>query len=145
MLATTADMVDVVVIGPTVTVTVVIIPIAVIALAFVLCCPLVLLLHQQVVFCCFASVAGLCPASLFWLIVVYAVHCCGGATDYNDAYHQSGAAEDNNAYHQSGAAEDNAGYLHGGEAKDDAAHCHGSAAKDNTTNCHGSTVDNITR
>ncbi len=38
--------------------------------------------------------------SLFWLIVVFAVHCRGGAADDIAAYCQSGIAEDNDVYHQ---------------------------------------------
>ncbi len=40
----------------------IIVPVAVIVLAFVLCHPLVLLLRQLVVACCFASVAGIFAA-----------------------------------------------------------------------------------
>jgi hypothetical protein len=57
MLAAATNVVVVVIVVGTVIATIVIIPVAVVALAFVLRCPLVLLLHRLVVACCFASVA----------------------------------------------------------------------------------------
>ncbi len=94
----------------------------------------------------------LCPchwhlprASVFWLIVVFAAHCHGGAAGDNATYRQSGVAEDDDAYHQSGAAEDAAAYPHGGEAKNDAAYRHGSAANDDAAYRLGGAADNDAR
>ncbi len=61
MLATAADIIVVVIVA-TVTVAIDIAPITLIALAFVLHCLLVLLLHGLVVACCFASIAGIFTA-----------------------------------------------------------------------------------
>ncbi len=55
---------------------------------------------------------NLCRASLFWLIVVFTVHCRGGAADDKK---WCGTAEDNGAYHRSVTAKDNAVYPRGGE------------------------------
>jgi hypothetical protein len=55
---------------------------------------------------------NLCHAFLFWLIVVFMVHCCGGAADDKK---WCGVAEDDNAYHQSAAAKDDAVYPRGGK------------------------------
>jgi hypothetical protein len=55
---------------------------------------------------------NLCSASLFWLIVVFMAHCCGGAADDKK---WCGVAKDNGAYHQSAVVKDNAVYPRGGE------------------------------
>jgi hypothetical protein len=82
----------------------------------------------------------LCRASLFWLIVVFAAHCRGGAADGKK---WCGAAEDVGAYHQSAAAEDNTAYPRGGKAKKDgAAYCHGGVAKDDAAYRCGGTANN---
>ncbi len=62
MLAATADAVVIVIVVGAVIVADVIVPIAVIALAFVLRRPLFLLLRRMFVACCFVSVAGIFAA-----------------------------------------------------------------------------------
>jgi hypothetical protein len=62
MLATAADVVVIVVIVAAVTNAVVIVPIAIVLLAFVLHRPLILSLRRLVVVYCFASVAGIFTA-----------------------------------------------------------------------------------
>jgi hypothetical protein len=59
MLATAADVIVVVIVVSAVIVAVVIVPVTVVALAFVLCRPLVLSSCRLVVACCFTSVAGI--------------------------------------------------------------------------------------
>ncbi len=59
MLAAPADVVVIVIVVGAVIVADVIVPIAVIALAFMLRCPLVLSSRRLVVACCFASVPGI--------------------------------------------------------------------------------------
>ncbi len=66
-------------------------PVAVIAVAFMLRCPLILVSGRLAIACFFSSVVGIfttCPS--FWSIVMYC---------------QSGMAEDDNVYRQSGMAE----------------------------------------
>jgi hypothetical protein len=43
--------------------------------------------------------------SIFWLVIVFAVHCHGGAADKNAMYHQCGTAEDGDTYHGSSVAD----------------------------------------
>ncbi len=62
MLAATADVVVVVIIVGTVIVADVIVPVAVVAMEFVLHRPLVLSSRRLVVACCFASIAGIFAA-----------------------------------------------------------------------------------
>ncbi len=65
MLAAAANIVVVIIVVGAVIIANVIIPVAVVTLAFVLRCPLVLSSHWLVVACCFDSVAGIyaaCPS-----------------------------------------------------------------------------------